>query len=136
SGHGFVAPLAGIAVAAVVNVALFVFAFRVLTVRRLRPRDVFPGAVVAGLVFLVLQALGGYYIGHQLKGAGETYGTFAVVIGLLSWLYLQAQVSLLAAEVNVVRVEGSWPRHLVAGRAEHGDREVDPVVDLREEEPA
>ena len=135
SGHGFVAPLAGIVVAAVVNVALFVFAFRVLTVRRLRPRDVLPGAVVAGLVFLVLQALGGYYIGHQLKGAGETYGTFAVVIGLLSWLYLQAQVSLLAAEVNVVRVEGLWPRRLVAGLATEGDgRGADRVVDLREEE--
>ena len=103
--------------------------------RRLRPRDVLPGAVVAGLVFLVLQALGGYYIGHQLKGAGETYGTFAVVIGLLSWLYLQAQVSLLAAEVNVVRVEGLWPRRLVAGPATEGDgRGADRVVDLREEE--
>ena len=136
SGHGLVAPLAGIAVAAVVNVALFVFAFRVLTVRRLNVRDVLPGAVVAGIVFVVLQALGGYYIGHQLKGASETYGTFAVVIGLLSWLYLQAQVSLLAAEVNVVRVEGLWPRRLLAELvAEDVGGKADRVVDVREEEP-
>src|SRR5205823_3939788 len=132
---GVVAPLAGIAVAAVVNVALFVFAFRVLTVRRLRAHDVLPGAVVAGVIFVVLQALGGYYVGHQLKGAGETYGTFAVVIGLLSWLYLQAQVSLLAAEVNVVRIEGLWPRRLVAELTEATGPKADQVVDLREGEP-
>ena len=52
-------------------------------------------------------------MGQKLRGASQTYGTFAVVIGLLSWLYLQAQVTLLAAEVNVVRAGRLWPRSLV-----------------------
>jgi uncharacterized BrkB/YihY/UPF0761 family membrane protein len=38
------------------------------------------------------------------------YGTFALVIGLLAWIYLAAHVVLLAAEVNVVSTRHLWPR--------------------------
>jgi uncharacterized BrkB/YihY/UPF0761 family membrane protein len=44
--------------------------------------------------------------------ASATYGTFALVIGLLSWLYLASTVTLLAAELNVVRSRRLWPRSL------------------------
>ena len=37
-------------------------------------------------------------MGHAVKGASQTYGTFALVIGLLSWIYLAAHITLLAAE--------------------------------------
>jgi uncharacterized BrkB/YihY/UPF0761 family membrane protein len=57
-----------------------------------------------------LQWLGGYYVGHVIRGASHTYGFFAVVIGLLSWMYLLAQWVVLAAEVNVVRYDKLWPR--------------------------
>jgi uncharacterized BrkB/YihY/UPF0761 family membrane protein len=57
-----------------------------------------------------LQLLGGFYVGHVLAGAGRTYGTFATVIGLLSWIYLAAHVTLLAAEANVVATRRLWPR--------------------------
>jgi membrane protein len=99
--------------AAVVNVLVFMVAFRVLTERDLHWAEVLPGAVVAGIAAAVLQVAGGFIMGQKLRGASQTYGTFAVVIGLLSWLYLQAQVTLLAAEVNVVRAGRLWPRSLV-----------------------
>jgi hypothetical protein len=35
------------------------------------------------------------------------------VLGLLWWFALQATVVLYGAEINVVRVEGLWPRGLV-----------------------
>jgi uncharacterized BrkB/YihY/UPF0761 family membrane protein len=41
------------------------------------------------------------------------YGFFAIVIGLLGWLYLGAQMTLLAAEINVVWRRKLWPRALV-----------------------
>lgn len=107
---------AGVVVAAVLSLALatavFLAAFRVLPNRRLAWRDLVPGAVVAGVGFVVLQFVGGYYVTRTVRGASEAYGVFAVVIGLLSWLHLQAQLALLAAEVNVVRAEGLWPRSL------------------------
>jgi len=100
----------GLVAAAAVNVGVFLLGFRVLTVRDVSVRVLLPGATVAGLAFMALQSLGGYYVTHQLKGASQTYGVFAVVIGLLSWMYLQAQLTLLAAEVNTVLANGLWPR--------------------------
>jgi uncharacterized BrkB/YihY/UPF0761 family membrane protein len=45
-----------------------------------------------------------------LASAKNVYGTFGVVIGLLSWIYLSAHILLLSAEGNVVAARGLWPR--------------------------
>jgi uncharacterized BrkB/YihY/UPF0761 family membrane protein len=58
--------------------------------------------------------VGGFYVGHVLTSSSDTYGTFALVIGLLSFVYLAAHVTLLAAEGNVVAARGLWPRSLSA----------------------
>ena len=68
------------------------------------------GAIGAGVAWQSLQALGGYYVGHQLKNASPVYGTFATVIVLLSFIYLTAHITLLAAEANVVATRRLWPR--------------------------
>jgi membrane protein len=94
----------------IVNLLAFALAFRILTVKDLTWRQVTPGAVVAAIGWVALQSLGGYYIGHEVASAGATYGAFALVIGLLSWLYLASQMLLISAEVNVVRVQRLWPR--------------------------
>lgn len=100
------------ALSTLVNIGVFMVAFRVLTERKLGWKDVLPGAIVAGIAALLFQMLGGIIIDRNLRGASQTYGTFAVVIGLLSWLYLQAQVTIYAAEINVVRARRLWPRSL------------------------
>jgi YihY family inner membrane protein len=104
--------LGGIAASLALNFALFLVSFRVLTSAKIRWSDVVPGAVVAALAWAALQSAGTYYVGHQLRHASATYGFFAVVIGLLSWIYLGAQVTFLAAEVNVVKARRLWPRGL------------------------
>ena len=100
------------AASTVVNMLLFLVGFRVLTVRNVALRSLLPGAVLAALAWALLQWLGGWYVARQLSRASATYGTFALVIGLLSWLYLASTVTLLAAEVNVVRTRKLWPRSL------------------------
>jgi YihY family inner membrane protein len=121
---GTLVRVAGILLALVVNVGLYLLAFRVLTEEHLSWGTVLPGAVLAGVAWTLLQILGGWYVNHQIQGASQTYGAFAVVIGLLSWLYLGAQVSLLAAEVNVVRARRLWPRSLVPPPLTPADRDV------------
>ena len=103
----------GIAVSLAVNVVIFTAAFRVLTDRSVGTRDLVPGAVAAAVGWQVLQLLGGWYIAHTIKGASSAYGTFAVVIGLLTFFYLAAQITLLGAELNVVRCKRLWPRSLL-----------------------
>jgi YihY family inner membrane protein len=95
------------------NFALYLLAFRVLTVKPLRWGDVAPGAAFAAVAWTVLQAVGGYVVTQRISGASDVYGTFALVLGLLVWIYLGAQVTLLGAEINVVRHGHLWPRALV-----------------------
>jgi YihY family inner membrane protein len=94
------------------NFALFLVSFRVLTAAKISWRNVVPGAAAAALGWAALQSAGTYYVSHQLRNASATYGLFAVVIGLLSWIYLGAQLTFVAAEVNVVRTRRLWPRGL------------------------
>ena len=103
---------AAVAASTAVNMLLFLVGFRVLTVRNVSLRSLLPGAVVAAVAWALLQWLGGWYVARQLGRASATYGTFALVIGLLSWLYLASTVTLLAAELNVVRTRRLWPRSL------------------------
>ncbi|HVH54012.1 MAG TPA: YihY/virulence factor BrkB family protein [Actinomycetota bacterium] len=103
----------GLAVSLTMNLFLFLLAFRILTSENLTWGDVLPGAAVGSVAWTTLQALGGFYVSYQLQGASDVYGTFAVVIGLLAWMFIGAQITLLAAEVNVVRKRRLWPRSLV-----------------------
>lgn len=97
---------------ALLSFGVFLVAFRVLTEARPAWLDVLPGAVVGAAGWTVLHAVGGLYVRHVVGAASLAYGTFAVVIGLLAWLYLQARLLLLAAELNVVLSRGLWPRSL------------------------
>jgi membrane protein len=111
AGFGIAWKLGAVALSAVLDVGLFWFAFRVLT-RGASWRTLRGGAITAGLAYEGLQLVGGFYIHHVLEKANNTYGTFALVIGLLSWLYLAAQIVLFTGEANVVATKGLWPRSL------------------------
>jgi YihY family inner membrane protein len=104
------------------NVGLFLVAFRLLTVHEVAPRDLVPGAVFAAVTFQILQMVGGLYVSHTLKNASSTYGFFGIVLGLLAWVYLQARVLLLAAEINVVRLRRLYPRALFPPPQTDADR--------------
>lgn len=120
--HTWWGVLFGILVSLILYFALFALAFRILTSEDLSWRDVWPGAAIAGVAWTVLQAVGGYIVSHQLRGASQTYGTFATVIGLMAWLYLAAQMTFYAAEINVVRRRRLWPRSVVQPPLTDADR--------------
>lgn len=109
---GELARLGSLAGSVVVNLGVFFAAFMLLTGESLSWRDVAPGVLLATLFWEVLQALGGLYVRHVLAHASDVYGFFALVIGLLSWLYLAAELTLLAAEINVVLRYRLWPRSI------------------------
>jgi YihY family inner membrane protein len=100
--------------AAALNVVCYLLAFGVLGAGRSRWRALLPGAVVGGVGWTVLNTLGAYLLGHQLQRTSELYGFFAIVLGLIFWLNLGAQLFLLSTELNVVLDRRCWPRHLLA----------------------
>ena len=112
-GQAVAVALANLAAAAAVNVGLFLLAFRVLTPQQIPTRQLVAGALVAGVAWQALQAVGGFLVGHYLRHTSQVYGVFAIVLGLLFWLYLGARLTLYAAEVNVVAARRLWPRNLL-----------------------
>ena len=97
---------------------LFAASFRVLTAAHVTTRQVLPGALLAAGCWLGLQALGGVFVTKVLAGSSQTYGGFAAVIGLLSWLLIASELILIAAELNVVLARRLWPRSLTGGLLE------------------
>lgn len=104
---------AGIVFSLLVNLVLFSIVFRFLVPGAQPTRELWPGIALAAAGWELLQAVGGIYVDHVIKGADQTYGTFALVIGLLAWLYLGARIVVLAAEINVVLTRRLWPRSLM-----------------------
>lgn len=97
----------------VVNAAVFLFVFRVATVRSLSVRDVLPGAIAAAIGWQLLQSFGVVYVNHVVKKASDTNSVFALVLGLLAFLYLTALIAVVCAEINAVRVDKLYPRSLL-----------------------
>jgi YihY family inner membrane protein len=106
------------------NVVLFVVAFRILTPRVVPHRQLVPGAVAGGAVWTALQFGGTLLVDHELRGSNNVYGFFGIVLGLLAWIYLGAEATMYAAELNVVLARHLWPRSLVAPPLTAADREV------------
>jgi membrane protein len=122
SSHTAPAVLAGVLVAFAFNIALFMTAFKLLTAVDVSWNELLPGVIVAAVFWQLLQHLGGYYVDHELKRTGPLYGVFALVLGLLAWLYLGAQLTIFAAEINVVRVRQLWPRSFFSDPLLEADR--------------
>jgi len=122
ASHAAVVVAAGIVVALVFNLALFMSAFKLLTAVDVSWRELLPGVIVAAIGWQLLQHLGGFYVDHELKRTGPLYGVCALVLGLLAWLYLGAQLTMFAAEINVVRVRKLWPRSFFSDPLLDADR--------------
>jgi YihY family inner membrane protein len=114
------ARVVGIGLAMVLNAGVFALAFR-LAVRDVPMRSLLPGAALAAVGWQVLQLLGGLIVTRTLARASPVYGFFTLVIVLLTWLGLSAQIVLLAMEVDSVRVNRLWPRALVQQEPTRGD---------------
>jgi inner membrane protein YhjD len=116
--------VAGLVISLLLNFALFFAAFRLMTASTVPARCLWIGVIVAGVCWEILQVVGGYYIGHVLKKTTGTYAQFGLVIALLIWLHLGAQMTLYAAEINVVAARRLWPRSLLGPPAAPADEQT------------
>jgi YihY family inner membrane protein len=123
-GTGIAGRLLPFAGSLLLNLLLLIVLFQVLTGRWVRWRRLLPGAVCGAVGWSTLQTLGVYIVDRQLQRANLIYGVFAVVIVLLGWLYLSAQLLLYAAEINVVLARRLWPRSLLQPPLTGADRRV------------
>ena len=122
--HNFWLGVLAEVLAGIVNVALYLSAFRVLTPKQVETRCLVPGCAVAGVLWTVLQAAGGYVVGHYLRSDNAVYGTFGTVLGLIAWIGIGAQVTVYAAELNTLLARRLWPRGIVQPPLTAADQEM------------
>jgi YihY family inner membrane protein len=109
------------ALAVLTNAGLYLAGFRVLTPKGVPTRALVPGAVAGGIAWTVLLAVGAVIVHRDLHTA-SAYGIFASVLVLAAWIYLGVQVTVYAAEVNVVLTRRLWPRTIVQPPLVEADR--------------
>jgi membrane protein len=99
--------------AVVVNALIFAVVFRIATATRTTFGAVLPGALFASIVWQVLQIFGTAYVDGVVRDARLAYGVFAIVLGLLAWLFFGAAGLVVGVEINVVRSKRLYPRALL-----------------------
>ena len=95
------------------NAIVFTVGFKIATARRISWRCTLPGAIFAAVVWQALQFFGTTYIGHIVKHASVINSVFALVLGLIAWIYVGALVVVFAVEYNAVREMTLYPRALL-----------------------
>jgi membrane protein len=121
-GHTNLAKVLANALGFVILTMVLAYIFRIATDNRLRLRYMMLGATIGAILVQLLLSFGSVILAHELKKLDSLYGTFAVVLGMLFWIYLMAQVVLIAAEVDTVRHFHLWPRTLSGQLQTDADR--------------
>jgi hypothetical protein len=120
-----------VAISLILNVGVFWLSFKIATAWQVPWRELRTGSAIAAVCWQILQVVGGYVVSHQLHRASELYGTFGVVLGLLAWLFLQAEVTLYAAEADVVLARRLWPRSVLPATADQPAQEGEPAQEAQ-----
>lgn len=105
---------------------------RVLCKRSLTFVDLLPGAIGTALGWWGLFGLGNFYFNRVVRNASDTYGAFAVVLGLLSWSYLLATMFVYATELGSVLTDRLWPRSLTGRNLSDADQRAIVIAAQRQ----
>ncbi|MGA8987625.1 YihY/virulence factor BrkB family protein [Aeromicrobium sp.] len=95
------------------TVTIFTSMFRLISAERAGWRSVFPGAAVTAVLWQGLQYVGNTYVREVIGKANQVNQTFALVLGLLAFIYIAAIMTVLGLEVNVVLRRHLYPRALL-----------------------
>ena len=102
----------------VINLVVVGTMYRFLTSADVSWSTIWPGATFTAVLYTALQ-IGGSVLTTRMLESAQTYGSFAGVLALLSWLSLHALISLFGAELNAALVRRREHRSAV-GQVELG----------------
>ncbi len=111
-GRSFVYKILATAGALAILIPTFYILYRLNLPRNIGKKNIAQMAAYCSVSVLVAQGIGSYLITRQLKTLSPLYGTFALVLGILFWLYLQSTVVLYIIQIRIVRSRNLWPRSI------------------------
>lgn len=97
----------------VLTVVIFAGLFRLVSAGRATVRSVFPGAFASAVMWQILQVVGNTYVTNVITKANQMNQTFALVLGLLAFIYLASIMAVMGLELNVVLRRKLYPRALL-----------------------
>lgn len=99
----------------VVTVLIVTGLYRLVGARRVSPRAVLPGAVFAVVGWQLLQFGGSTFVSQVVTKAttSQMNQTFALVLGLIAFLFLVSAMVIVGHEINVVAYQRLYPRALL-----------------------
>jgi len=89
----------GYIITLVTTILVFISLYYNTPNRRLKFREVIPGAVVASLGWVIISIAFSYYI-DNFGNYSKVYGSLGGIIALLMWLYVSSIIILMGAEIN------------------------------------
>ncbi len=112
AGHGLAFRGLSVLLNALILFWLFNFLLDFSLPRHLPFKETRVGAASAAIGLVILQSLGGYILARELKNLDALYSYFAIALGLLFWIYLQAQILYYSMEIAYVSSHKLWPRSI------------------------
>ena len=109
-GHGLLPRTLSYLAGVVLLYLLFTYLIRAVLPRHITSKDTYSAALSAAIGLIVLQIVGGLILARLLKNLDALYSYFAISLGLLFWIYLQAQVVYYSVVIAAVKTQKLWPR--------------------------
>ncbi len=121
AGHGLGFRMLSFALNLVILYLTFFYILRLCLPMTVMAQELRVAAIATSVGLAVTQLLGGFILIHVLKNLDALYSYFATTLGLMFWIYLQAQVIYYAVEISVVKNQRLWPRSLTGKRLTKAD---------------
>lgn len=112
-GHGLLLRVLAAIVSITLLSGVFLAVLKLSLSTKIKLKGLISGAVLMSITLSALQMIGGFIVTHDLKHYTDAYtALFATTLGLLAWIYVEAQILLYSIELTAVVNRGSWPRRL------------------------
>lgn len=92
----------------VILIVVFAVIYKIGPAKKIKLREVFPGAIISTLGWLVASAGFSYYV-NNFSNYSRIYGSLGTIFVLMTWLYITSMVFIFGVEVNsVLEEERKW----------------------------
>ncbi|ENZ03615.1 YihY/virulence factor BrkB family protein [Clostridium thermobutyricum] len=92
----------------VILIVVFAIIYKIAPAKKVRFRDVLPGAITSTLGWLIASAGFSYYV-NNFSNYSRIYGSLGTVFILMTWLYITSMVFIFGVELNsVLEEEKKW----------------------------
>lgn len=125
AGHGVLFRLLSIGLNLAILYLVFTLILRLSLPLKVPVKQFRVGAAVSAVGLTVVQTVGTYFFVTQARNLSDSYSAiFATTLGMLAWIYLQAQVLMYAVEIDTVRNRKLWPRSLSGNKLTTADKKM------------